>query len=241
MVSQAVRRISETRTPSELEGVLVALCGELGFVEAAYYRLSRLGSPISPTLVLGQGFEPWISIYAARRYAAVDPVIPLVFRRDLPFTVREVESEFPEPEELHADRRRHWAPDGLFCPVATSWGEVGVVAWAALTPISLAAWDRLAMGNISRAVVTQLKQLSPVADMPSLPLRPLTRRESECAFWAAQGKRANEIATILGLSVHTVRQYLDSAIQKLGARNLGEMLLRGAALGLIAERDSTAA
>lgn len=240
VISTVIESISAAGTTKALERVLAKLCNELEYTEAAYYRLTRLGSPVTPALMLGRAFEPWIGIYAERRYAAVDPVVPLAFRRDLPFTCREVEAEFPEPAKLHADRRTYWAPDGLFCPVASSWGEVGVVCWARKDEVQLLDRDRLAMGNISRAFVTRSKLLTAPAALPRLPLRPLSRRESECAFWAAEGKRANEIAEILGLSVHTVRQYLDTAVQKLDAKNRREMLLRGAALGLIAERDPAA-
>lgn len=235
MLSEAVRRISDAETAGELEAVLATLAAELGFSSAAYYRLTRLGSPVTPRLILGAGFDAWNAVYLEQRYVAVDPVIPLIFRRDLPFTVREVEAEYPEPSRLHADRRTYWAPDGLFCPVATSWSELGVICWGSQDELRLADHDRQAIGNLSRAMVARLKQVSPQEAIPNLPLRPLSRREGECAFWAAEGKRANEIADILGLSVHTVRQYLDSAVLKLKARNRAEMLLRASALGLIAD------
>ena len=115
-----------------------------------------------------------------------------------------------------------------------------MMCWASEHTIVLSDRDRLAIGNLSRALVTRMKQLAQVEVIANFPLRPLSRREEQCTFWAAEGKRANEIAGILGLSVHTIRQYLDSAILKLKARNRGEMLLRAATLGLISDRGPSA-
>lgn len=44
----------------------------------------------------------------------------------------------------------------------------------------------------------------------------LSPRELECLSWVAADKSANDIATILGRSVHTVRHHLRRAYAKLG-------------------------
>ncbi len=240
-LARIVRLIADARTFTALDSLLAETSASLGFKDAAYYRLAKFGAPVAPTLVFGVGFELWMKIYAENRYEAVDPVIPITFRRDLPFTVSEVEARAPRPVRLHQDRRKYWGPDGLFCPVASSWGETGVVGWACDEEVRLEDHDRLAMGVISQAFVTQFKHLSPGEALPDLLLRPLSRREAECAFWMSRGNRVNEIADILGLSVHTVRQYIDSAVLKLDAKNKGEMLLRAAALGLISDHSPVAA
>ena len=45
----------------------------------------------------------------------------------------------------------------------------------------------------------------------------LSAREKECLYWSALGKTNEEIAEILGLSMHTTQRYLMSARHKLGA------------------------
>jgi DNA-binding CsgD family transcriptional regulator len=240
MLPEAIALISAAKSVPELEAAIARLCLVLKFTSAGYYRLTRLGAPAVPELLLGAGFEDWVQIYVDRRYAAVDPVIPVAFRRDLPFSSLEIAGDFPEPAQLHADRALYWAPDALFCPVASSMGEVGLMCWTSAEVVTMSAADRLAMSIISQAAVIQFKHLIPPDDLANLPPRPLTRREAQCAFWASEGKRVNEIAEILRLSNHTVRQYLDSAILKLSAKNRGDMLLRASALGLIADRGSAA-
>ncbi len=47
----------------------------------------------------------------------------------------------------------------------------------------------------------------------------LTDRQEEILHWVAQGKANGEIAQILGLSEHTVKNHLKLILQRLGAAN----------------------
>lgn len=59
----------------------------------------------------------------------------------------------------------------------------------------------------------------------------LTKRETECIRWAAEGKSEWEISMILGISEHTSEKHLLSAKSKLGAVNrtqaVAEAIRRG--------------
>ncbi len=46
-----------------------------------------------------------------------------------------------------------------------------------------------------------------------------TAREIECLRWCSMGKTSSEIATIVGLSEHTVNHYLISSARKLECTN----------------------
>lgn len=217
-----------------LEAKIPAIAGFFGFFGASYYRLSRFGEPVLPAQVFGQDATQFIPTYIARNYSRVDPVIAMTFRRDMPFTSREVEELFPEPAGLHVLRRELWASDSLFCPVASSCGEVGVVCWRSHDAVTLDPPTRLQLKGLSSIMVAQAKSILS-NDPDEIDIRPLSRREMECAYWLSQGKSANETAEIIGISVHTVRQYLDSSVAKLGAKNRADMILRASALGLITE------
>ena len=58
---------------------------------------------------------------------------------------------------------------------------------------------------------------------------PLSPREHEVADWVAQGKTNEEIAIILGISAHTVKNHLDKIFRKLGVYNRcgAAMAIRG--------------
>jgi len=58
-------------------------------------------------------------------------------------------------------------------------------------------------------------------------LAALSPREREVFHWLAQGKANEEIATILGISPHTVKNHLDHIFQKLGVHNRVEAVRLG--------------
>ena len=62
---------------------------------------------------------------------------------------------------------------------------------------------------------------------------PLTRREYEILRRVAIGETNPEIAEAIGLSRNTVKTYLQSALQKLGARNRVEAIARANEFGLL--------
>jgi DNA-binding NarL/FixJ family response regulator len=47
----------------------------------------------------------------------------------------------------------------------------------------------------------------------------LTPREAEVLFWVARGKTNDEIATVLGIGLTTVKKHLESTFVKLGVEN----------------------
>lgn len=61
----------------------------------------------------------------------------------------------------------------------------------------------------------------------------LSRRERDALAWAAHGKTAWEISTILGISERTANFHLQRATRRLGAPNLKAAIARAVALGLV--------
>lgn len=76
--------------------------------------------------------------------------------------------------------------------------------------------------------------ISRVLTHPRGPAVPkLTTREIQVLQHVARGRINSEIARQLTLAPNTVKTYLQSAMQKLGARNRVEAILRGRQLGII--------
>ena len=61
----------------------------------------------------------------------------------------------------------------------------------------------------------------------------LTTRELECLRWIARGKDAKEIAIILNISPHTVRDYLKSVHYKLDCVTSAQAVSKAVRLGLL--------
>lgn len=62
---------------------------------------------------------------------------------------------------------------------------------------------------------------------------PLTPQETNCLHWASLGKTADEIASIINISAHTVRQHLKNSINKLQANNVTHAVYIANSLGVI--------
>lgn len=62
---------------------------------------------------------------------------------------------------------------------------------------------------------------------------PLSPRERECMEWAARGKNAGEIATILGISAMTVRDHFKNASAKLKTVTRGQAIAKLCATGAL--------
>ena len=59
-------------------------------------------------------------------------------------------------------------------------------------------------------------------DNPDKPV--LSKRERECIIWTSHGKTSYEIGVILGLSEHTINNYLANVCRKLGAVNRAHLV-----------------
>ena len=69
---------------------------------------------------------------------------------------------------------------------------------------------------------------------PPPPAANLTQRETECLYWAAQGKTSWETAVILEVAEVTVNFHLKNVMKKLGVSNRVHAVAQAVALGLIA-------
>jgi len=64
--------------------------------------------------------------------------------------------------------------------------------------------------------------------------RPLSPRELDCLYWAAQGKTSNETAEMLQLQIGTVRKYIKMATAKLNANSKTQAVCIAHQLGYLA-------
>ncbi|QLF68518.1 helix-turn-helix transcriptional regulator [Peteryoungia desertarenae] len=62
----------------------------------------------------------------------------------------------------------------------------------------------------------------------------LSRRELEVARWISEGKTSYEAALILGISEHTVNEYIRSGMRKMGATNRLSFVAKTIRMGLVA-------
>jgi DNA-binding NarL/FixJ family response regulator len=88
--------------------------------------------------------------------------------------------------------------------------------------------------SVARRVVAEFARLAPPARSVDAGLpEPLTERESEILKLLAEGLSNREIGQRLSLTEGTVKNYVTSLLQKIGARDRTQAALRGRELGLI--------
>ncbi len=86
-----------------------------------------------------------------------------------------------------------------------------------MMPAELAAAVRARLQRAAKAAPPRPN----AADAKPEQLEPLglTPREAEVLFWVARGKTNDEIATVLGIGLTTVKKHLESTFAKLGVEN----------------------
>ncbi|MCT8997801.1 helix-turn-helix transcriptional regulator [Chelativorans intermedius] len=110
-------------------------------------------------------------------------------------------------------------------------------------PVGQARWHLMLSagqpGRIDDTALPALQMACCYALSSSLPhgapreANPLSRRELECLSWVSEGKTADEVALILGISPNTVNSQVAHAIHKLQARNRAMAIATAIRRGLI--------
>jgi DNA-binding NarL/FixJ family response regulator len=99
---------------------------------------------------------------------------------------------------------------------------------------TVAAGGALIEPSVARRVVAEFARMAPPARASDAGLpEPLSDREQEILKLLAQGLSNREIADRLSLAQGTVKNYVTTILQKLGARDRTQAALRARELGLI--------
>ena len=219
--------------PAELQTVIINLRDALG-VDHLVYHSSKLGaSPSADPYIRLTYPADWIARYLQMNYVDVDPVLREGFLRTLPFDWSELQISTAEEGAFLQDALAHnVGPNGLSIPVVGKHGHRGLFSISFSR--SREAWVEYKAANLPTLVEVAHRIHSRVIrevfgeDHPHL-----SAREVEVLRWTAMGKDAGEIATILGLSFHTARDYLKSARHKLDCVTSAQAVSTAVRLGLL--------
>ena len=216
-----------------VENVVSDLRTLLG-VDHVVYNCSGSGSdPTVRPYVKMTYPSDWIKRYVLMDYANVDPVLKRGFSSALAFDWSEIVVKSAQEQAMLRDAIGHGiGPHGLSIPVTSRLGHRGLFS------VSHAGdgedWRRYRADNIKGLVDIANRIHRRVLQQEFGETRAhLTVREVECLSWSAQGKEAADIAGILDISVHTVRDYLKSARFKLDCVNVAQAVSKAIAHGLI--------
>lgn len=203
-------------------------------VDHAVYHSSKFGvSPSADPYVRLTYPASWIKRYVQMGYFDVDPITREGFQRALPFSWNELPIRSDVEAAFMADATRHGVgPRGFSVPVVSKRGHRGLFSisfsrseeeWAKFLSTAQSTLIQIA-NRLHRRVV---------ADVFGEGKLHLTTRELECLRWIALGKDTSEIAVILSISPHTVRDYLKSVRYKLDCVTLAQTVNKAVKLGLL--------
>src|SRR4051794_10614216 len=155
--------------------------------------------------------EEWLSRYADHGYVHVDPVIKKIRATTMPFMWHEAPYD---KDDAAAARVMNESPsfglvEGMTVPIHTFHGFQAGVCFSSKHRLAWLDDTRSALHFISiYAHAATSKIIDDRHGREPKPKARLSPREIECLKWSSAGKTSWEISVILGLSEHTVIQYL---------------------------------
>ena len=198
------------------------------------YHLSQCpDSGIDAPFVKATYPPAWVGHYIVNNYVAIDPVVQEGFRRQLPFDWCEL-TVTPEAMKMMEEAVQFGlGGSGYSVPVVDARGRRALFSVNA--PLVGDAWeDFVALHRADFAELAHSLHRRAIAEVFSDDmLHKLTPREVEVLQWSALGKETPMIAGIMGLGVHTVRQYVKSARYKLDAATVSHAVAKAARLRMI--------
>lgn len=162
--------------------------------------------------------DEWVSHYKSIGYVNIDPAIQRGMRRLVPVDWSGFDRADPLVRKLFGEAAEFGlGRQGLSIPVHGRFGDRGL--FSITSDLSPSDWIAARMHYIRdfQVLAVHLHDLALRHLGRTDPPVSLSPRERECLVWIAEGKTAWECSVILGLSIHTVRCYLESARHKLRA------------------------
>ncbi|MBY5554936.1 LuxR family transcriptional regulator [Rhizobium leguminosarum] len=189
----------------------------------------------------GRWPEQWPQIYAAKKYALIDPMVRYLAHAQRPFRWREAMAAFHKDahqrrmEQMMVDAFGHGLEDGYIFPIH---GRNGILASLSLAgkPIELSPVEIALLEAVARKSFWRLLDLKGEAQALETVLpadTPLTRREMEILHFLAEGMTSMEISKMLKISNHTVDWYMNGLQDKLKAKNRQQAVALAFRHGLI--------
>ena len=183
--------------------------------------------------------QEWVDLYGREHLSQIDPTAELAIRLGRPFywgDGRFLKGLRKQQRLIVNEARAVGLVSGLSIPICSPNGAISVFNVVASDPKRLrdavrGEYERLFVAAYDSHDFTLNQCLVPkTEDSPDPSLSP---REKECLLWTAEGKTAEDVAAILGLSVFTVNRHVSNAARKLNCLNKYHAVIRALRAGLL--------
>jgi DNA-binding CsgD family transcriptional regulator len=226
--------LDETEAAGNAEQLRLALSHFAAALELPTFAYIAIPSIAGRHLRLITNYaEPWRRHYVDQRYETCDPVVLHSIRQPRSFGWgREFGGNDPFCLRFFDEAASFGICYGYTIPLHHWHGRFAALTFATdREPLAFLQTTRrhaLALeaiaGQFHRDVHYKLDSNSPIADIH------FTCRERQCLTLAARGKTFGDIAVMLGISPRTVKDHINSAKRKLGARSAREAAFHFSAL-----------
>lgn len=174
-------------------------------------EMATPGQMLMPRVLTGEFDPSWTEHYAKQNFAAVDPVLGMLFETRKPFTWREAAARATTDKGrrmFDEVREATGTDDALVVPIHDRAGSTAAVI------LSGAGADFLAperpVLHLAAVYFSGVAYDLEAAAHPSEGC-PLTPRQLECLRWAMDGKSDWAMGEILGISERTVHNHIEAA------------------------------
>ncbi|SFQ22854.1 DNA-binding transcriptional regulator, CsgD family [Enterovibrio norvegicus DSM 15893] len=217
----------------ELDGVqnkeqLESLCEQFcKLVEIPYYLFGVIEqeSLYAPVIHTFTNYPaPWLEKYFQQNKQRVDPVVSYIMTQQAPIRwdslVQREEFQAPQQQELMALASQYGLCNGFTVPIKSASGDFVLLSMA-IGDVENQCEKLNAAIPFAHTLATHLLECyltMKIKNQGSEEVS-LTKRETDCLFWASEGKTAWEISKIINVSERTVLFHLNNCTKKLAASN----------------------
>lgn len=236
LLCDAFEALERAKTAEELRVQMARFARDMGFEHFTYALTVKIPS-IKQQQYFINGFpQPWLERYLAAGYFKVDPIVRHAETSSMPAIWTDDAFHDGKSAEFWEEAKAFGLSDGLSFAVHEQPGVTGIFSLARDKVLDLQGQDLAALVGRAQMFASLLHHAVARIDLPKLlpeNTAPLTQRERECLVWTADGKTAWEIGRILSIAERTVVFHINNVVQKLGAANKTQAIVRAVALKLV--------
>ena len=236
ILCDAYGAMERARNSDELRVEMAKFARDMGFEHFAYALTVKVPSVKVQQYFINGFPEPWLDRYLKAGYFKVDPIVRHAETSSLPAIWTDEIFHDGKSAEFWDEAQSFGLAAGLSFAVHEQPGVTGIFSLARDKALDLQGQDLAALVGRAQMFASLLHHAVARIDLPKLlpeQTSPLTARERECLQWTADGKTAWEIGRILSIAERTVVFHINNVVQKLGASNKMQAIVRAVALKLV--------
>ena len=236
LLSDAYDAMERAKNADDLRREMEKFAKQMGF-ENFVYALTITAPSLKPQQYVLNGYpQEWVDRYLANGYFKIDPLVRQAYTSALPSIWDEEHFHDGKAREFWEEAKAFGLKSGLSFAVHEQPGVMGIFSLSRDRVVDLQGQDLAALVGRAQMFASLLQHAVTRLELPELQRDAatlLTARERECLKWSADGKTAWEIGQILGITERTAVFHVNNVIQKLGASNKTQAIVRAVVMKLI--------